>query len=134
MGEKELVSAKDFEEYGSSFMENLKKILKPEIGAEITSYLSKKDGSLIYFQLRPGDIAYKYKELESDKGISEALREIPQRAFGGNLSGIKFGGTNTIIEGDKIIFIKGENTKDLWSSEVAKDDSQKIIDSILKNK
>jgi hypothetical protein len=130
MGERELVSEKDFEEYGSSFMDNLKQILKPGIGAEINSYLSKNDGSLIYFQLRPGSIAYKFKELEEGKGISEALKEIPQRAFGGDLSGIKFGGTNTIIEGDKIIFIKGGNTKDLWSPEMAKDDSKKLIESI----
>lgn len=129
MGGKELASKKDFEEYGSSFMDNIKRILKPGIGAEITSYLSKIDGSLIYFQLRPGDITFKHKIIE-DKGISEALKEIPQKAFGGDLSGIKFAGTNTIIEGNKIIFIKGDNTKDLWNSEIAKNDSEIVTISI----
>jgi hypothetical protein len=130
MGGKELASPKDFEEYGSSFMENIKSILRPGIEAEVTSYLSKVDGSLIYFQLRPGKITFGFKELENGKRISEALKEIPQRAFGGDLSGIRFGGTNTIIEDNKIIFIKGGNTKDIWSKEMAMEDSKKLIESI----
>ena len=132
MSGKELASARDFEKYGSSFMNNIRKILKPGIGAEITSYLSKKDGSLICFKLRQGENKYDFKELEEDKGISEALKEIPQRAFGGDLSGIKFGGTNTIIEGDKIILIKGGNERELWNQDIAKIDSKKIIESIQK--
>jgi hypothetical protein len=52
MDEKELVSAKDFEEYGSSFMKNLKKILKPEIGAEINFVFIEKGWFINIFSIK----------------------------------------------------------------------------------
>ena len=47
-----------------------------------------------------------YKDISPTVG--RALSNIEQRAFGGNLEGFTFGGTNVILENNRIIFIKDD--------------------------
>ena len=60
--------------------------------------------------------------------LGKALSQIEQRAFGGNLEGISFGGTNTILEADKLIFIKDATTFE-WSDAAAEKDMNAISSS-----
>jgi hypothetical protein len=48
---------------------------------------------------------------------------LPQRAFGGDLSGVTFLGKNVVAQGNKLIIIKGDNSKEAWSGEEASKDA-----------
>ena len=58
--------------------------------------------------------------------LGRALSSIEQHAFGGNLDGFMFSGTNLIMEPTKIILIKDESSSE-WSDEAAHKDIQKIV-------
>lgn len=90
-------------------------------------YPAAPGGAVLVFQLGPDvendDI---YKPISTSLG--KALSQIEQRAFGGNLEGFHFGGTNTILEGDKLIFIKdGGNSE--WSDGAAAKDVRAVVPS-----
>ena len=51
---------------------------------------------------------------------------IEQRAFGGNLDGFNFGGTNTILENNRIIYIKESNPNE-WSDSAALKDVMGLV-------
>jgi hypothetical protein len=55
------------------------------------------------------------------------LASIRQRAFGGSLSGFHFGGTNVVMEDNRIILIKGEDAPDSWSDKAALEDVKRIL-------
>lgn len=61
--------------------------------------------------------------------INTALSKISQRAFGGNLDGFAFSGTNVIAEGNRIILIKGGDSSDEWNDEAAKSDVRRVVPS-----
>lgn len=58
--------------------------------------------------------------------LGSALSNIEQRGFGGNLDGVSFRGTNTILEPERIIFIKDDSASE-WRDEAAKHDLQKVL-------
>lgn len=60
--------------------------------------------------------------------LGSALANIEQRAFGGNLEGVHFGGTNTILESDKLIFIKDGEASE-WSDQAAAKDVKAVVPS-----
>jgi hypothetical protein len=60
--------------------------------------------------------------------LGRALAQIEQRAFGGNLDGLSFGGTNTILEADKLIFIKDGNAIE-WTDAAAAKDVNAVVPS-----
>ena len=63
---------------------------------------------------------------ESGTTVSGALSSIPQHAFGGNLEGFRFTGTNVIMEKDRIIFIKDDSPSE-WSDDAAEKDVQSVL-------
>ena len=79
------------------------------------------------FQLGPGvenDDVYR----KTSTSLGKALSQIEQRAVGGNLDGFTFGGTNTILEGNRLIFIKdGESGE--WSDSAAAKDVRAVVPS-----
>jgi len=81
----------------------------------------------VVFQLGPAvendDV---YKPLSTSLG--KALSQIEQRAFGGNIENFHFGGTNTILEGDKLIFIKDGSDAE-WSDQAAAKDVRAVVPS-----
>jgi hypothetical protein len=90
-------------------------------------YPAATGGAVLVFQLGP--------EVENDDvyhepraTLGKALSQIEQRAFGGNLDGVTFGGTNTILENDKLIFIKDANPSE-WSDEAATKDVRAVVPS-----
>lgn len=133
---KQLVTREDFENYFREFKIIHRTILNPKYGYRIKAFASKQQGSLIFFSFEEGaDEFSSYKVI--DDRIGAALREIPQKAFGGNLEGINFGGTNIIREADRLILIKGDNTKNAWSTEEAQKDARievNAIESILQKR
>ena len=60
------------------------------------------------------------------KSIENALGNIKQRAFGGNLSAFTFSGTNTILEDNRIIYIK-DLTPNEWSDAAVNKDVNAVL-------
>jgi hypothetical protein len=67
-----------------------------------------------------------------EQTINKALTNIQQRMFGGNLDGIKFGGTNISMEPNRIILIKGEDENPEWSDQAAQNDVKRILAPLSK--
>ena len=82
---------------------------------------------MLVFQLGPAvenDDIYK----PSSASLGRALSQIEQRAFGGNIENFHFGGTNTILEGDRLIFIKDGSDSE-WSDRAAAKDVKAVVPS-----
>lgn len=111
--------------YVNNFRRHIGRYLKPGIGLRCDVYPVSAGGAVVAFHLGATE--------ENDDTIhpasadfAEALSNVPQRAFGGNLSGISFHGTNTILEPDRMIFIK-DDTSTQWRDSTAKGDVQRIV-------
>ena len=120
-----MIDRKTIQKYVNSFRVHLSRHLKPEIGLICKVYPADKGGAIVEFSLGPNvqnDDIYQ----EASATIGAALSKVPQRAFGGNLEGFVFGGTNTIMEGNRIVFIKDDSPSE-WSEEAALNDVQKLL-------
>lgn len=126
----ELASEEDFKRYCEEFISKHRMILRPDLNYDILAIVSRKEGSLIFFEFKAGPRRLRYKQI--DEPIAIALMDLPQRAFGGDLSGVKFGGTNIVREGNKLILIKGDNSRKAWSNEEAVKDALREIKDIRK--
>ena len=101
--------------------------LKPGIGLACNIYPSDDGGAILEFligEVTENDDRYK----ESSKSLGAALANIEQRAYGGNLEGFNFGGTNTILETNRIIYIKESNPNE-WSDSAAQKDVQGLVNN-----
>jgi hypothetical protein len=113
--------------YINNFRRRLAPFLRPGIGMTCLIYPAATGGAMLVFQLGP--------EVENDDvyqapsaTLGKALSQIEQRAFGGNIEGVSFGGTNTILESNKLIFIKDGNPSE-WSDEAAAKDVRAVVPS-----
>ena len=111
--------------YVNNFRRHIGRYLKPGIGIRCDVYPVRAGGAVVAFHLGTAE--------ENDDTIhsasadfAAALSNVPQNAFGGNLSGISFHGTNTILEPDRMIFIK-DDTASQWRDSAAKNDVQRIV-------
>ena len=113
--------------YVNNFRRRLAHFLRPGIGVQCSIYPAEVGGAVLVFQLGPtveNDDIY----LTESSSLGKALSQIEQRAFGGNLENFQFGGTNTILEGDKLIFIKDGNSAE-WTDEAAAKDVNAVVPS-----
>lgn len=111
--------------YINNFRRRIARFLKPGIGLVCNIYQANSGGAILEFLIGPGiknDDIYK----EASPTLGSALSNIEQHAFGGNLNGFVFGGTNLIMEGNRIVLIKDGNASE-WSDEAAETDLSKIL-------
>ena len=116
---------KTIQTYVNNFRRRLSPFLKPGIGLVCNIHPADEEGAILEFSIGPS--------IENDDNyqtttttVSGALASIPQHAFGGNLDGFKFAGTNVIMEKDRIILIKDDSPSE-WSDEAAQMDVSKIL-------
>jgi hypothetical protein len=125
--DKQVVTQEDFKSYFEDFVSKHRVILKPGVNYFADAVVSTKDGSLIFIEFKEGKGAFKYEK--TDKKIANIIMHLPQKAFGGDLSNVKFSGVNVVREGNKLIIIKGDNSPNAWSkTEAYKDASREIRD------
>jgi hypothetical protein len=120
-----MIDRKTIQNYINSFRVHLSRYLKPGTGVVCKVYPAERGGAILEFSLGPGiqnDDIYQ----ETSATVGTALSGIPQKAFGGNLEGFAFGGTNTIMEGNRIIFIKDDSLRE-WGEDAALNDVQKLL-------
>lgn len=114
-----------YQSYINNFRRRLALFLKPGLGLLCNIYPSDDGGAIIEFVIGnniENDDIYK----ESSKSLGAALSQVKQRAFGGNLEGFHFGGTNTILEDNRLIYIKESNPNE-WSDKAAEKDVMSIV-------
>lgn len=119
---------KIMQEYINNVRRYISRYLKPGIGLLCTVYPAHGKGAILVFTLNlngPNKDIY----MNEENTINDALKNISQRAFGGNLDGFKFGGTNLIMEDNRMIFIKGEDNLYDWNERSAKQDVNRIVNS-----
>ncbi len=117
---------KIIQSYINNFRRHLSPFLKPNIGLSCKVYPAELNGAILEFTIDPG-IANDDDFMPPEPTVNDALSKIPQRAFGGNLGGFLFGGTNVIAEGNRIILIKGGDDRKEWSDEAAQSDVKRVI-------
>jgi len=116
---------KKYQSYINNFRRRLAIYLKPGIGLTCNIYPSEDGGGILEFIIgdaTENDDIYK----DQNKSLGAALSNIEQKAFGGNIEGFNFGGTNTILENNRIILIKESNPNE-WSDEAAAKDVEKLV-------
>lgn len=111
--------------YVNNFRRHISRFLKPGIGIRCDVYPMEGAGAVVAFHFGPTE--------ENDDtfhpvvaSFAAALANVPQRAFGGDLSGLVFRGTNTILEPERAIFIKDE-TAPQWRDSSAKNDVDRVV-------
>ena len=119
---KELASKSDFKQYCAKFESIFKKVLRSGVNFDALAIVSNVEGALIFFEFKKqARSKLKYKLI--DKRIATAVQELPQKGFVGDLSSAKFLGKNIIVERNRIIIIKGDNSRASWSQEEAVKDA-----------
>ena len=111
--------------YIDNFRRRIASSLRPSIGLHCNIYPASSGGAVLVFRVGPNvenDDVYQ----PSYPSLGNALSQIEQRAFGGNLEGFTFGGTNVILEQDRIIFIKDDSLAE-WSDSAAEKDVQSVL-------
>lgn len=111
--------------YINNFRRQISGVLKPDIGISSVVYPCSEDGAIIEFRFGKGiKSSDEYKD--SFKKISDVLKTIKQRAFGGDLEAFQFSGTNYIMEFHRLILIK-DNSPSQWNDKQAYKDVLKLI-------
>ena len=113
--------------YINNFRRRLAPFLRPGIGVQCSIYPATPGGAILAFKLGPAvenDDVYE----PTSASLGKALSQIEQQAFGGNVENFHFGGTNTILEGDKLIFIKDGSDVE-WSDQAAAKDVKAVVPS-----
>ena len=120
-----MIDKQVIQEYINNFKEQISSILKPEIKIHTIVYPCEEDGAIIEFRFgKELESTIEYKN--SFRKISDALKTIEQKAFGGNLEGFIFSGTNYIMEFHRLILIK-DNSPLEWSLKQASKDVLKFV-------
>lgn len=103
-------------------------VLKEGVTFDCKSHVSTVHGSLVFFTFIRGKTRFKFTI--TNKPIGKVLEGLPQRGFGGNLSGVIFEGKNVVREGNKLIIVKGDNSSAAWSRAQAIRDAKEELASI----
>jgi len=99
------------------------------VNFDVVAIVSKEEGALVFFEFKKQKHStLKYTVI--DKTIATAVQELPQRGFGGDLSGVRFAGKNVIAERNKLTIIKGDNSRVSWSPEEAVKDAIEEVNRI----
>jgi hypothetical protein len=87
--------------------------------------MAKADGAIIEITMGAG-IANRDTYSRVFPTIADGLATIEQKAFGGNLNGFVFKGTNMVLEPNRMILLK-DDTPPEWSDDAAERDVENII-------
>jgi len=126
LGRQSVKDKETIQAYVNNFRRHLAPYLKPNVGVAVNVFSSDSGGGILEFMIGegvPNDDVFK----PTEPTVNDALHKIEQRAFGGNLNGFRFAGTNVVMEGNRIILIKGEDDPTGWNDEAARDDVMRVV-------
>ncbi|HFD31239.1 MAG TPA: hypothetical protein ENJ28_00805 [Gammaproteobacteria bacterium] len=113
-----------YKKYANYLTKALKPHLQKNIGLDVSVYPSPEGG---VFEIKLGksrDSSIILNKPESS--LNEILKHVPQRLVSGNLDGVKLLGTNISMEGDRILFIKGEGAD--WDESDASENIGRVLE------
>jgi hypothetical protein len=113
------------QQYVNNFRRRFSRWLKPGVGLSCRILKAKSDGAIVEFTVGKG-IRNEDNYDRMYPTLADALSTIKQRAFGGDLKGYVFKGTNAIVEPNKIVFIKDYSSQE-WSDEAADRDVSNVL-------
>ena len=114
--------------YVELFKRNINQFLAPDVDIKTTIYPVEAEGAVFEFVFnRSNDSTETVEKIRPTVG--SVLSKIPQRLVTGNIEGIKFGGTNLFLEGDRILVIKGEDDQESWSGTAIIEDVKRVVSS-----
>jgi hypothetical protein len=113
------------QEYINNFRRRIAPFLRPGMGLHCNIYPANSGGAVLVFRIGP-NVENDDEYQSTYPSLGNALSQIEQRAFGGNLEGFTFGGTNVILEQDRIIFVKDGSLTE-WSDSAAEKDVQSVL-------
>lgn len=93
------------------------------ISADI--YPAKGEGAIIELIINEKNKEIKFHQATAT--INVTLQHVDQKIVSGNINGIRFGGTNISMEGQRIVIIKGEDRHEEWSNKAVERDLQRIV-------
>lgn len=111
--------------YVNNFRRRIARRLLPGFGLRSTIYPTPEGGAVLVFH--PGKGIQNDDEYMQLQPVAKTLADLKQHAFGGNLQGFRFHGTNTVLEPDRIILIKDDSPA-VWTDEAAQEDVQRILE------
>ena len=112
--------------YAELFRRNIQKFLAPGIVVQTTIYPVEQEGAV----LNKDENSRERIELPS-RSVGAVLSVIPQNLIGGQLEGVRFGGTNLSLEGNRILVIKGEDAPEHWTGNAVISDVQRVVSTSL---
>jgi hypothetical protein len=114
------------QEYVNNFRRHLAPQLRPGIALASRAHPAKGEGALVEFFFKPGG-SNQDETTAVFESVNEALGTVTQHMVGGNVAGVRFGGTNISMEPDRILLIKGEDAMHEWDDAAALRDVLRII-------
>lgn len=116
--------------YTELFRRNIQKFLAPGILVQTTIYPVDQEGAVFEFLLNKDGNAT--EKVESPKrSVGAVLSVIPQNIIGGQFEGVRFGGTNLLLEGNRVLVIKGEDSPEHWTGSAVVSDVQRVVSTSL---
>jgi len=122
-----MIREKELKRYSKNFIANFEKHLKAGISITVNIYPVKAPGAILEFKVNKNNNR-RIVIHEISKKLGVALSKVEQSSIGGDLSNINFGGTNLILENERIIIIKGDDDQNSWSNRAIIEDIKRIID------
>lgn len=118
------------EKYAQMFSQHFEKYLAKGISIDTVIYPADGEGAVFEFKLAQ-EHKGKTKYMPPRQTVGQILSEIPQNLVSGNISNVKFGGTNLVMENNRILIIKGEDAKKHWDGNAAQDDVRRVVSGAL---
>src|SRR6266513_4594467 len=115
--------------YINNFRRHLSRYLRPQVGLSANIYPVEQQGAILEFRLGP-NIANEDRYGPVHTTVNDALPDLNQHAFGGNLGGFNFGGTNIVLEPDRVILINGGDSPSEWSDQGAAGDVRRLVSGL----
>ena len=114
------------QQYVNNFRREISPYLKSNVGLKSKIHPSEGEGAILEFELAP-DLENDDSYVDVAISLGKALMDIEQNAFGGQLENITFKGTNVIVDGNRIILVKGEDQEDQWSEDAVVNDLARVL-------
>lgn len=112
--------------YAELFKRRLQPYLAPGITVRTVIFPVEEEGAVFEFLLnKDGDVTERVDT--TSKSVGAVLGRIPQRFIGGQIEGVRFGGTNIAMEENRVLVIKGEDSQDQWTGNAVINDVQRVV-------
>jgi hypothetical protein len=121
-----MTNQETLQRYINDFRRHIAPYLRPSVGLSCTVYPAQSSGAILVFTLGQG-VLNEDRFQKPVATVNDALTTIPQKAFGGQLRGFHFGGTNIVMEDQRIILIKGDDSPSTWNDRAALDDVKRLF-------